>query len=68
VPGVAAEPVDLDIADSHELDVRRLAAQTQAECLADGAAAAIAADQVSRLDPALADRGGHALGVLAEAV
>jgi hypothetical protein len=36
VPGVAAKPVDLDIADGHELDVRRVAAQTQAECLADG--------------------------------
>ncbi len=41
--------------------------QAQAECLADGAAAAVAADQVSRLDLSLADRGGHAVGVLAEA-
>ncbi len=67
MPGVAAEPVDLDIADGHELDVRRMAAQTQAERLADGAAAAVAADQVARLDLSLADRGGHAVGVLAEA-
>src|SRR6266568_6070659 len=48
-------------------DVRRLAAQTQAECLADGAAATIAADQVSRLYLSLTDRGGYAVGVLAEA-
>ena len=67
MPGVAAKPVDLDIADGHELDVRRVAAQAQAERLADGAAAAVAADQVSRLDLSLADRGGHAVGVLGEA-
>jgi hypothetical protein len=67
VPGVAAKPIDLDIADGHDLDVRRLAAQAQAECLADRAAAAVAADQVSRLNLSFADRGGHAVGVLAEA-
>ena len=44
-----------------------VAAQAQAERLADGAAAAVAADQVSRLDLSLADRGGHAVGVLGEA-
>ena len=66
MPGVATKPVDLDIADGHELDVGRFAAQAQAKCLADGAAAAVAACQVSRLDLGFADRGGHAVGVLAE--
>jgi hypothetical protein len=76
VPGVAAEPVHLDVADRHELDVRRLAVQTQAECPADGAAATVAADQVPRPDLRCSHSccfhsccfhsRGHAVGVLAD--
>src|SRR6266702_6642749 len=64
VPGVAAEAVDLDIADRHELDVRRFPVQTQAECLADGAAATVAAGQVLRPDLRSSYGRGHAVGVL----
>jgi hypothetical protein len=47
--------------------VRRLSAQAQAECLADGAAAAVAADQVAGSELGRANRGGHAVVVLTEA-
>jgi hypothetical protein len=68
MPVVAVQPLGLDIANQHQLDLPRLVLETHAEQLADHAVAALAAHQPAGPDPlrhAGADqRGGYAGGVL----